>query len=291
MFDLIFAFDEVITAGGYKEPINLQQIRINMEMESHEEKLHNMIKISKMETAKDAAKDAARVIREKKNAGIGPTGMGNSMLDTSLSPGSSRPYPEPNTALANAAMEQLISRPAAERVPVKKGMTLMTKGTQNKSLEDALVQEDKLAPVITKKVTTESATAAPAIPQVQQPVMLVVSERIVAKLTRDGMVESYEIKGSLTLTAANDEAALCSVQLNVGVVDLFTFNTHPKVNKAIYDKTGLLQLKDTTKGFPSARPVGKDNTTLHLYFCVTSLLRRHPTIYMMDLARDNRVLS
>ena len=55
----------MITAGGYREPITLQQIRTNMEMESHEENLHNMIKISKMETAKDQARDAARTIRER----------------------------------------------------------------------------------------------------------------------------------------------------------------------------------------------------------------------------------
>ena len=36
-----------------------------MEMESHEEKLHNMIKISKIESAKDQARYAARTIREK----------------------------------------------------------------------------------------------------------------------------------------------------------------------------------------------------------------------------------
>ena len=64
-FDLLFAFDEVITAGGYREPITLQQIKTNMEMESHDEKIHNMIKISKMESAKDQARDAAKVIREK----------------------------------------------------------------------------------------------------------------------------------------------------------------------------------------------------------------------------------
>lgn len=45
-------------------------------MESHEEKLHNMIKISKMESAKESAKDAAKVIRERQRetgrmAGIG----------------------------------------------------------------------------------------------------------------------------------------------------------------------------------------------------------------------------
>jgi coatomer subunit delta len=65
----------VITAGGYREPITLQQIRTNMEMESHEENLHNMIKISKMETAKDQARDAARTIRDRQMRG-GPTGIG-----------------------------------------------------------------------------------------------------------------------------------------------------------------------------------------------------------------------
>ena len=70
---------QVITAGGYREPITLQQIRTNMEMESHEENLHNMIKISKMETAKDQARDAARTIRDRRlqqqRSGV-PTGMG-----------------------------------------------------------------------------------------------------------------------------------------------------------------------------------------------------------------------
>ena len=75
------------------------------------------------------------------------------------------------------------------------------------------MQEDKLAPIITKKTAGVAEVVAPTLPQVQQPVMLLISERVVAKLTRDGMVESFEIKGSLTLTAANDEAALCSVQV------------------------------------------------------------------------------
>ena len=81
-FDLIFAFDEVITAGGYREPITLPQIRTNMDMESHEEKLHNMIKISKQESAKEQARDAAKSIRERQKEqqrlglGTGMTGIG-----------------------------------------------------------------------------------------------------------------------------------------------------------------------------------------------------------------------
>merc|ERR1711920_1203178 len=46
-FDLIFALDEILSPGGYSENISLNQIRANVEMESHEEKLHNMIQQSK----------------------------------------------------------------------------------------------------------------------------------------------------------------------------------------------------------------------------------------------------
>ena len=41
-FDLIFAFDEVISLG-HKENITVLQVKQNCEMESHEEKLHQMI--------------------------------------------------------------------------------------------------------------------------------------------------------------------------------------------------------------------------------------------------------
>lgn len=74
-------------------------------MESHEEKLHNMIKISKIESAKDQANDAAKVIRERQRAaqkagtmqGIGSDSNGsgsnqfgsNSNLSGMGSPGSS----------------------------------------------------------------------------------------------------------------------------------------------------------------------------------------------------------
>ena len=65
----IFVHYQVITAGGYREPITLAQIKTNLEMESHEEKLHMMIKTSKMDAAKDQARDAAKAIRERQKEG------------------------------------------------------------------------------------------------------------------------------------------------------------------------------------------------------------------------------
>ena len=50
-FELVFAFDEVITTGGYRETIDMRTIRQNLDMDSHEEKLANMVKKSKLDAA------------------------------------------------------------------------------------------------------------------------------------------------------------------------------------------------------------------------------------------------
>ena len=253
-FELIFAFDEVITAGGYREPITLQQIRTNLEMESHEEKLHNMIKISKMETARDMAKDAAKNIRMKQaeDARMGRNSMGG------MGGGEMAPAPVLETRVEPSPYETPVARPAVPSKAPVKGMSLSSKGAKNKSLEDSLFKEDKLAPVAAvSRGHAVVESEAVSQPVVQHPVMLVISEKVNAKLTRDGAAESLDIKGSLTLTASTDDAGMCSVGMSLPRdASSFTFNTHPKVNKSMFDKSNVLQLKDTTKGFPSARPVG-----------------------------------
>jgi hypothetical protein len=260
-FDLIFAFDEVITTGGHRENVTLQQIRTNMEMESHEEKLHNMIKMSKMESARDQAAAAAKSIKEKqKMVGLSSTdaalmhshnsyssNLGNNNLSSSspVMPSSS----------------SVFSAPASRGV---KGMSLG--GTKSKTFEDALIKEDKLAPIAVganavKSSSSTSAEAAVASAVVQKPLMLTAAEKVSAKITKDGNVESCEVRGSLTLTAQSEEISNCIIKLRplpVAVTQAFSFNTHPKINKASYEKQNLLQLKDggAGKGFPSGRPAG-----------------------------------
>lgn len=264
----------MITAGGYREPINLQQIRTNMEMESHEEKLHNMIKISKIESAKDQASAAARSIKDKQKemrlGGIGSSGIGsnsgrNSDYGGGFESGSAAPsasnssFIDTSTSSPAASAASSSAASSRARQPVK-GMSLNPAGTKNKSAEEALMREDKLAPLVSASKTSGNSDTPTTISAAvaQHPVTLSVLEKVSATLSRDGMVELFEIKGSLTLTAADDEAALCSVQLKPATSrdSIFSFNTHPKVNKAAYEKTGLLQLKEANKGFPSARPVG-----------------------------------
>ena len=80
MFELVFAFDEVLTTGGHRENITMTQIQTNLTMDSHEEKLHKMIEQSKIGSAKEEADRKAKAFREEKRqqkmAGIGG-GMSN----------------------------------------------------------------------------------------------------------------------------------------------------------------------------------------------------------------------
>lgn len=68
-FDIIFAFDEAISAGGQAEQVKLDQIRLYMEMDSSEEKLQLMIKKSRMESAASAGAAAQRDIAKARREG------------------------------------------------------------------------------------------------------------------------------------------------------------------------------------------------------------------------------
>lgn len=68
-FDLILAFDEVISAGGYREEVTLSSIRTNLKMESHEEKMHDMIEDQKRRAAEEKGRArAAELNRDKVEA-------------------------------------------------------------------------------------------------------------------------------------------------------------------------------------------------------------------------------
>ncbi|MCH80640.1 coatomer subunit delta-like, partial [Trifolium medium] len=91
-FELIFAFDEVISLG-HKENVTVAQVKQYCEMESHEEKLHKLVMQSKINETKDVMKRKASEIDKSKieknrgdKGGFGPlTSMGSGRIENSLS--------------------------------------------------------------------------------------------------------------------------------------------------------------------------------------------------------------
>ncbi|KAL3906824.1 MAG: hypothetical protein SGPRY_010406 [Prymnesium sp.] len=80
-FELVFAFDEII-ALGHRENVSLRDIQVNMEMESHEEKLATMIRQSKEREAQEEMKRKVReMTKDKRAKGIGGGGGIGSVRD------------------------------------------------------------------------------------------------------------------------------------------------------------------------------------------------------------------
>jgi hypothetical protein len=140
------------------------------------------------------------------------------------------------------------------------------------SLMAAMAEEDNLRPLVssTKKAGgagmdlmagfgAAAATATPAIPSA--PVSVLLEEKISVQMNREGGVESCDVKGTLTVTANTEQGSMVVVTINKAAIGArctagWSFATHPKVAKPLYEKEGKLGLKDSDKGFPLNRPVG-----------------------------------
>lgn len=83
-----------------------------------------------------------------------------------------------------------------------------------------------------------------------------IAETIAAKLSREGSLESFEVKGDLQLRIT--DPSLTQVKLNLALGDIrgAQLNSHPKVDKAVFKNDRIIQLTDTSKGFPSNNAIG-----------------------------------
>jgi hypothetical protein len=82
-FRLIFAFDEMITFGGYKVHITLNGIQGNLEMNSANENAFVESRMRQLEEAKRTARDNERRISEARRNHMMPTGFGGDGVSSS----------------------------------------------------------------------------------------------------------------------------------------------------------------------------------------------------------------
>jgi coatomer subunit delta len=139
-FEIVGAFDEVVSMG-YRETVTLSQVRSVLEMESHEEKIQEIIARNKEAEAKEELKRRAKQLemqrreqqkRAAAGGGGGATGYGGGGY-------SSVPrFDAPETPAAPARVNS--SSPAPSRAPVFKssGMKLGSKKTKQAELLDSL---------------------------------------------------------------------------------------------------------------------------------------------------------
>jgi hypothetical protein len=89
-FDIVFAFDEAISFG-YREPVTSAQIKQFVDMESHEEKLHQMIQQSKENEAKETARRKQLELAEARKKQLREEKMLHASSHGGTSPTNDRP--------------------------------------------------------------------------------------------------------------------------------------------------------------------------------------------------------
>lgn len=225
-FELIFALDEILTAGGHSEHVNLQQIQTNLEMESHEEKLHNMILKSKRDAAKSEMKRQQQRIKGEQKERLrmeralgGPAGSSQGFGSSSSS--SSSMNAPGNSNIPDLSTPYPSHPPAPSPLKNTAGGMKLGGAKKGKHFLDAMVAEDNLndlPPVNTLAPPTSSgssSSAPPVVPESSDPIVASIEEKISVILTRDGSVEQMEVKGTLFVGANDPDSAKCRLQLKM----------------------------------------------------------------------------
>lgn len=262
-FELLSAFDEIVSQG-YREPINLMQVRSVLEMESHEEKIQEIISRNKEAEAKEELKRRAKQLEmqrremQKRNAGAPSSSyMGGGV--TGYSPVSRFEPPSETTPARTAS-----PAPSSLRAPAFKGsgMKLGSKKTRQAELMDALGAEIPTPEDISVPPTPAVAATPEPIrkeargslpPVTTESVHMIIKEQISLSLVREGGLKSMELKGDLNLHLSDPDLARVKIHLSPSNTDLgneLQFKQHPKVEKFAPSKERVIALRDPSKGFP-----------------------------------------
>ncbi|KAK4169417.1 putative coatomer subunit delta [Cladorrhinum sp. PSN259] len=256
-FELISAFDELVTLG-YRENLTISQIKTFLEMESHEERIQEIIARNKeLEATEERKRKAKQLEMQRKESGRAARAAGVSRQPV---------YPTYTPPVRPAVTETFDSYEAEKNkskfgAPKGKGMQL---GKKSKTTDMFERVKEQLGPVDDTPlvpVATHSAPEPAAAPRVsstldRDAIHITVNEAITAKISREGTLNSLSISGDLTLRVSDPSLTKLKLNLNASPSHGAQFRTHPNVDKNAFNGTKIIQMANQAKGFPVNQAVG-----------------------------------
>lgn len=258
-FEIISAFDEVINLG-YKENLSLTQIETFLEMESHEEKIQEIIERNKEMEATEERRRRAKEIQRKELArrnleyampamGVAASYENYQSQFNALEPS----YP------SSEILQNKPSSLSAKPVSMRGGLQLGKKGTKVPEQSQPLLSHNQPqfshTPSVNAIESFSSKASTPVPQQAKVPnngILVTINEKISAELTRDGSVAQSEVKGDLQLRINNPDLANARILLKTGEKNSgVQYKTHPNVDRSLFNQQSIIGLKDSTKLFPS----------------------------------------
>ncbi|UYV62941.1 ARCN1 [Cordylochernes scorpioides] len=276
-FNLIFAFDEIV-ALGYREQVNLAQIRTFVEMESEEEKVYQAVRMTQEREAKqkmrEKAKELQRAKQEAARKGTRQYGTGGFGSSSGGFGSSGTAIIGDTTAISPTSPETPKPSYTAHK-PTGTGKALKL-GSKNKDVEsfvDQLKSEGETVASVSNRQTSVTKSHTPQVNAERRLATLVCSasvhirieEKINLTALKDGGLQNLETIGLVTLQISEEKYGRIKIQMEnndeKGVqlqhthrhVDL---QTHPNIDKELFKTQQQIALKNPTKPFPMNADIG-----------------------------------
>ncbi|ODQ82378.1 hypothetical protein BABINDRAFT_158985 [Babjeviella inositovora NRRL Y-12698] len=264
-FEILSAFDELVTLG-HKENLSLSQVRTFLEMDSHEEKIQEIIERNKELEATEERKRRAKEIQRKELARRNEHAQFGAAANNTYSTYQAPQYTPPPLTYSQAPSSSL----AKPHAPRGKGLQLGKKTKPVSEFAQPLLEVAQPAPAQAPAPVQDSPVPAKSH---NNGILVTINEKVSAQITRDGSVVNSEAKGDLQLRICDAALAHSRLVLRAdGAAHGVQYKTHPNVDRAAFTGSGVIALKDTTKPFPANdqalgvlrwRAVGKaDDATL-----------------------------
>ncbi|XP_067826963.1 coatomer subunit delta isoform X2 [Heptranchias perlo] len=253
-FDLIFAFDEIV-ALGYRENVNLAQIRTFTEMDSHEEKVFRAVRETQEREAKAEMRRKAKELQQarrdaerqgKKAPGFGGFGSGGVSGGGSAASMITDTIIEPEKPKVTPA----VMRPSGP----SKALKLGAKGKDVENFVDKLKSEGEHVTSSTKRSSEAAKVLSP--PVNVESVHLKIEEKISLTCGRDGGLQNMEVHGMIMLRVSDEKQGRIRLQVENDDKKGIQLQTHPNVDKKLFTTDSLIGLKNPEKSFPLNNDVG-----------------------------------
>ncbi|KAJ9155088.1 Coatomer subunit delta [Pleurostoma richardsiae] len=265
-YELLSAFDELVTLG-YRENLTISQIKTFLEMESHEERIQEIIARNKELEATEERKRKAKQLemQRKESARSGRAmggGMGGGMGSSPRTP-SYPTYTPPSRPTTTDTYDSYEAEKNKSKfgAPKAKGMQLGKKSKTTDMFErvrgemGAEVDDTPLVPVAPSPVV-EVPAARTSTTLDRDAIHVTINEAISAKLSREGALNSLSVTGDLALRISDSSLTKIKLGLNAHPTHGAQFRTHPNVDRNLFNSSKVIQMSNTARGFPVNNSVG-----------------------------------